>query len=369
MNIFYILGLMILSVSSISTVSANDEVDKSDDSDIEEYVEEEEIDIVSLINDNILNLSEIYYEETGNEWNIDSVEETIEIYDINDDLTAYLFVFNEGYLTASLHAELLDMSEAGASPLIDDEKQTYFLGGAYFYKEDGNYYSNSISEVNNLNELSGSINPFSSEIYIANENMNNYIVERTYTIDLKNKNGKYNAKYKVITGNQEDTTDCGAQAGLNYLYTLDFTNNTSFTKSKNWNIEINIMRREMNWETGGYYIGPFKFDGILPGDFAYGIHTYLNRKYFMFDIGNNYGLRVGVYASLNLNKTAHYALYVGEAKVKKWWIFYTYYDIISSWNINFNTDSAGNITTRNDEFGSNYYFVNHAYHVFYYTLI
>ena len=43
---------------------------------------------------------------------------------------------------------------------------------------------------------------------------------------------------------------------------------------------------------------------------------------------------IALYMNFNVANTAHYALKVGTASQKNWWIFRTYWDIVATWDSN-----------------------------------
>jgi len=71
------------------------------------------------------------------------------------------------------------------------------------------------------------------------------------------------------------------------------------------------------------------------------------------------GPAIGLYYSLNIVDTAHYAMIIGSAQSDAWWIFKTNYDIISHWSENHN-HSSGVIGSKKAGTPS-YYFVEGQY--------
>jgi hypothetical protein len=152
--------------------------------------------------------------------------------------------------------------------------------------------------------------------------------------------------------------DCGAQAAVNMMYTFQISGVSGLAKSMNSNTELNTMRGLMNWTSAGRsYLG-ITFYGIWPGEITSGLSAYLPSNYrVMADgvFGSSYnGPALGLYYSLNVTETAHYALMIGSAQSDAWWIFKTNYDIISHWTENYN-HSSGVIGTKKNGTPSYYY--------------
>lgn len=53
--------------------------------------------------------------------------------------------------------------------------------------------------------------------------------------------------------------------------------------------------------------------------------------------------------------------------MRDWWIFYTYYDIISTWTQNYDMKN-GNMVKKSN-FTGNYYLVKQAYNLAYYEML
>lgn len=307
-----------------------------------------------FIDEHLNDISNAYYDEFGKEWDIEYIEYCKEILNSNDEVNYYLFKFNKGFLLLNLNMELVDFDPIGF-PLIYEDVDTYFFSGSYYYKENDQYQPNSINAYNGELDYTSI---FSSQICFPLDSMpGNYEIVRSYSIDIATNKGYY-GKYDVITGEQGETSDCGAQAALNYVATLQKSDSAYFVHSSNWQTEITEMRTLMNYPKSGV------FEGIFPWEFKQGVYSYCNEPIIIAP--TNLDLCIGLYSNINAVKTAHYALFVGQARKKIWWFFYNYYDIISTWNQNFEDEE--DMFNKKYDIHDNYYYVNHYYALAYYRM-
>lgn len=324
-----------------------------------------ESDLVDFINSNIDVLKDEYYKEYNEVWDMNYFEGYHELYDEHDEIKAYMLIFDQGYLTVGLDLYLYEIQTEGSPGFIHSNSRIYLIGQNYYIKKNNVFVPNTTVSPD-LYTLDGT-SLFYDDIYKKLDSTNiaaldNFKVTYSIASDLSNHSGS-NGSYSIYTRYQGNNMDCGAQAAINMLYTYELSGETGITKSMNSNTERDAMRSLMNWTSSGRsYLG-ITFYGIWPGEIISGMNSYLPSKYKVdgegyFGSGEN-APAIGLYYSLKLEDTAHYAMLIGSAQSDAWWIFKTNYDIISHWNENY-THASGVIQTKKSGTPS-YYFVETQY--------
>ena len=322
-----------------------------------------EVELVEFINDNIDVMREEYNSTFNMNWEVTEFLSYKPLYDIDDNEFAYILNFDVGYLVVDENLQIRDMSIIDSQLLLDYSSKTYLIGTGYYKKVGDNLVPNSINTP-----IWGSI-PRSGLVisdiyhdYTTTEigNYDNFQVTMSLANDLRDKNGNY-GDYSIYTRYQGSTTDCGPQAGVNWMYTFDFSGAADIPRSNNSNTELANMRTEMGWTTTGQdYLG-LVFVGTWPSDFKSGVADYTDNDFFV-STSSAYldeTPAVGLYYNLNVADTAHYAMVIGQAQSDNWWIFKHNWDIISTWSANYN-HYYGFITTKKSGTPS-YHFVKSNY--------
>lgn len=325
-----------------------------------------EEELVNYINDNIQVMREVYNIEFSDNWDVNYYVDHFPLLDENDELKAFLIQFDNGYLTVGLDLNLYEIVTTGGNPFLNKSKKHYLLGEHYYIKVNDRFIPNS-SKAPNIYTIDGT-GIFKSDIYVQltednTDELDNFQITYSIANDLKTTSGDYGS-YNVYTRTQY-YEDCGAQAGINLMYTFDRSGVSDLAKSNDSNTELSTMRNLMNWTTEGKsYLG-IKFYGIWPKDFKSGLTNYLPNDYRVvnegiFGPGHN-APAAGLYYSLNVVNTAHYAMIIGSAQSDAWWIFKTNYDIISHWDENHSHyGSNGEIGYKYSDTPS-YYYVESKY--------
>jgi hypothetical protein len=319
--------------------------------------------LVSFINDNIPEMRESYQNEFGVNWDVTEFKDYKKLYDIDENIYAYVIRFDTGYIVVTEYLELIEINIEGESPLINYEEKTYLFGNNYYVKTDEGYLSNGINTP-----AYGTIGGESlviSDIYYNLEDdrddFDNFVVTLSLADDLEDQNGNY-GEYSIYTRNQGSTTDCGPQAGVNLIYTYDKSGLTDIAKSNNSDTELNSMQIDMGWTSSGQsYLG-LVFMGTWPSDFKSGLDDYMGSDYYMVTsaLYDEVAPAVGLYYNANVTDTAHYALNIGRAQSDNWWIFKHNWDIISTWDENYYHTSSGVIGSKKSGTPS-YHFVKRGY--------
>ncbi len=324
-----------------------------------------EAELVNFINENIPTLRDEYYKEFGQVWDVNSYVDYYDLYDEHDELKAFLIKFDHGYLTVGVDLNIYDVKTEGSLPFYVVGDKNYLIGNHYYIKDNERFIPNSFGAPY-LDQIDGQ-RWFYDNIYIqltsTNTNaLTNFKITYSIADDLIMDNGNYGS-YQIYTRTQGAYMDCGAQAAVNILYTFEFSGESGLAKSMNSNNERDTMRSLMNWTTAGRdYLG-ITFYGIWPGEIVSGLHAYLPDDYLINSeglFGPSYnGPAIGLYYSLDVVETAHYAMIIGSAQSDAWWIFKTNYDIISHWIENYYHNS-GFIGAKKSGTPS-YYFVQTQY--------
>jgi len=322
--------------------------------------------LVNYINDNLEVLSEEYYNEFGEIWELNYFVDYYELFNEHDELIAYLISFDNGYLTVGLDLNLYDLSTTGDVPFLVLDQKNYLIGHHYYIKNDDLFIPNSINAPD-LYLLDGTAILFEDEIFIELEpeetdELSNFRISFSIADDLQTSSGS-SGDYTIYTRDQTDL-DCGAQAAINIVYSFELSGVTGLAQSMNSDNELATMRSQMNWTPAGRtYLGQ-QFDGIWPHEIRSGLTSYLPSNYRAvssgyFGPGYN-GPAIGLYFSASIIDTAHYAMIIGSAQADAWWIFKTNYDIISHWNENHYYSPSGEIDSKMSDIDS-YYFVKSLY--------
>jgi len=321
-------------------------------------------DVINFINQNISILRDEYSEAFGEEWNLNYYVSNIELYDRNDELSAFMIVFDNGYLTVGTDLNLYEIETEGVPPLIDITSRNYLIGNNYYIKVDDVFVPNTLSaprldtvDIQSLFDGSGIYKSLNANNTGA---LTNFKITNSIADDLSDYNGQ-KGKYKIYTRNQGPYNDCGAQAAINLLYTYELSGISNITKSRNSDNELNAMRAFMNWTPEGRYYLVTTFYGIWPSEIVAGMEEYLPSKYMVLSGDFDFADLpvIGLYYNANVVSTAHNAVIIGSAQSDAWWIFKTNFDIISTWFENY-THISGVIGTKKPATPS-YYYVESAY--------
>ncbi len=317
--------------------------------------------IVKLINENIevlKNEYQNYYQET---WEMTKVESATKLYDQNDQYLGYFFSFDVGYLSVTKDFRLIEINTVDQSPLIFPKEKTYMISNGYYYKK-GNQYRPNSSLTTDQHTLPGEA-LINSEIFTPlNDKINttNFEVTQSVAKDLKTSNQK-TGKYQVYT-HYQSTTDCGPQAGINLVYTYKLSGVKDITNINNVYTGLTTMREKMNFKTDGKKYFGLSFLGVWPWEFSSGLKNFLPEKYTVIqpEYMQYEAPSVALYYNLNVANTAHFAMVIGEARSKNFWIFHTYYDIVSTWNSTHTLTNQGEINYQ--KVGQNSYYIVNQIH-------
>lgn len=319
--------------------------------------------LVTLINNSIPEMREAYQNEFGNNWDVTELRDYKELYDIDENIYAYLIRFDTGYIVVTENLDLIEIDIDGESPLISHEEKTYLFGNSYYVKNNNDFVPNSIN-TSGYGSIGGK-SLVVSDIYYnledERDDFDNFVVTLSLADDLEDQNGNY-GDYSIYTRNQGSTTDCGPQAGVNLIYTYDKSGLTDIAKSNNSDTELNSMQIDMGWSsTGQSYLG-LVFMGTWPSDFKSGLDDYMGSNYYMVTsaLYDEIAPSVGLYYNANVIDTAHYALIIGRAQSDNWWIFKHNWDIISTWDENYYHSISGVIGSKKSGTPS-YHFVKKSY--------
>jgi|GEM_PF-2291807 len=300
-----------------------------------------EAELVSFINENISVMKDAYFDEFGIEWDVSEFRDYKVLYDIDDNGYAYIIRFDKGYLVVGEDLNLVELNTTEVSPIIDYTAKTYLFGNSYYKKVDGGFIPNSVNTPERGSIAGEAV--FDEDVYhiyedIDDETFPNFTVLVSLADDLEDNDGNF-GEYSIYTRYQGSTTDCGPQAGINMVYTYDFSGLTNLAKSNNSDDELDSMREEMDWTTEGqsFPLG-ISFVGTWPGDFMSDLSSYMGDDYYLEETSAyiNETPAIGLYYNLNVAGTAHYSLIIGKAQSDAWWIFKNNWDILSTHRENYN---------------------------------
>jgi hypothetical protein len=270
-----------------------------------------------------------FFKHYGIEWNVNYVDHYIELHDIDDNHTAYLLQFDQGHIVVGLNYNIYRLSIKENIILHNSSDIQYFINNNFFVKKNGDFIPNS-DDFFDHSLLDGQ-SWFQTSIYhkLDQATMNNYTdfrITRSLANNISNQQGTLGS-YTFYSREQDDF-DCGPLAALNLLMSYELSGFSGIVNSRHSFNELVILRSQMNWPKTGL------FKGVWPSEFLAGVNSYLPNNFRMISRGTqimDFSPVVGMFYNANIPGTAHYAVIIGSATAKNWWIFNHHFDIISHW--------------------------------------
>ena len=294
-----------------------------------------EDDIINYFSCNLEEMKEGYEVTFGEAWNATKVKYYTDVYNFDDVKIGYVVAFDIGYVAFGENYELLSMSNNYILDYLNEEK-IYCNAKELYKKINNNFYT--LDGVKWDEEITGKALVKSDIFHKLSNEFNNDDFKLssccTRISYLADKFTNFNfGNYKIASFYQGGTTDCGVIAIMNLIYSYYFSNVADFTHSKTSDEMRKDLRGLTNWQ--GNIVG----EGMLPMDLVRGCNNYINKKSVKLNAlesgdFDDSVFGIGLYMNLNIGETAHFALRVGTASQKYWWIFRTYWDIIATWDSN-----------------------------------
>ncbi|CCV64020.1 hypothetical protein BN85404430 [Alteracholeplasma palmae J233] len=307
-------------------------------------VSQKKEELINFVQNNLEEIKNSYLEEYGIYWNLLSLEKTIGLYDSGDKNIGFYFIFNEGYLSIGEDNILYGLSHKNHTLLKTDEK-VYRINGGYYIKKNNQFSPNCVNSIKK-DEVQGE-SYFASNIFKplfdAKNDLKNFKITKSISNRLADSNNK-KGKYTIFTDDQ-DLSDCGPQAANNLIQTYQLSG-IKIAHSDKPRETLKDIRNNMNWGIDGRnYLG-VNFEGVWAREFTAGIDKYLGSEYKIKTITDSSleAPMVGLYYSLNIVNTSHFALIVGKAESKGFMFFKKRLDIVSSWRSTHEFGSNGNVT-------------------------
>lgn len=312
--------------------------------------------------ENLETLKNEYEEVFEEEWNVSSIENIKKIYNLEDNFIGYLVDFDLGYLAYGLDYEVYQMDIASNPSFFNQDKKLYYASDVFMEKINDNFYLEDGS-LYDANQIIGN-SMVKSDIYYQIETRLNYKGFKinsscTKIPKLKNMYDSSNwGDYQAVSFVQKDTSDCGVIAIMNLLHTFRLSGSTNYTKDIFPVYMKEELRELTNWQ------GNIAGEGLLPADLIRGCTNYINLPNIALKARMDYNESIPgicLYCNLNVGGTSHYAMKVGTAQQDYWWIFKTYWDIIISWEENYETDNRALPISIKDNTTKGYHLVDKQY--------
>lgn len=323
--------------------------------------------IKNFFEENLEELKEEYFIKFNKELNFNEVAYVNDTYDFADEKNGYLVVFDNGYIAFGLNYEFYCMSTEDNMSSINAKKIYYFSKNLFFKNNDCFYYLNGKK-----------YNPIIIGNSLVSSNIG-YSLENEYNNDefqinssctkipiLKNIFDSSDwGNYTIVSFEQGNYTDCGVIAIMNLLYSYKLSLVADYTNYSSPDVMRQTLRWLTNWQNN--IVG----EGLLPDGLMYGCTQYINISGVELKSISNYDnsvFGICLFSNLNIQDTAHYALKVGEAQQKYFWIFKTYWDIVVSWDRNYNEDFVTHYPISVWNLLDGYYVIDQQYRISSYQL-
>lgn len=317
--------------------------------------------VKNFFNQNLQILKAEYYKNFNIKWEVKSIENVKRIYNLNDNHIGYLIDFDLGYIAFGLNNELYKLEIDGEPEFYNHNNRLYYISKTFLEKKENNFYTYTGDAINIKNITGNGL--ITSDIFHEIDsalNNKNFQINASCT-KIPQLKDKYDSSkwgnYQCVSFYQGYTTDCGVIAIMDLLYTYKLSGSVDYTKGKKPNEMREDLRVLTNWR--GNIVG----EGMLPLDLTRGCTNYIDRNNISLKGTGNYRddvPEICLYFNLNIGNTAHFTMKVGSAQQDYWWIFKTYWDIVVSWETNYDTDSNG-IPNRLYDSNSSYYLVDQQY--------
>lgn len=326
------------------------------------------------VQSNMYNLKNDYNEVNGTKWNPTRLICVESVFDENLEDIGYVACFDEGYMAYKYDNQILHLSTTNDFNFNDVNKVICYQNALHDSK---NFNKNDYIQYKDI--IFSNSGPTSTDIYhhmydeIGNDGFN-ITSCCTYLPDSLDSKHEHYGAFNVICFSQDpllklnDDTDCGVLATMNLLATYDYTGLYYITYGQSVKDMRLELRKDTNWANNPVH------QGMLPIQMMHGCNKYIDEHYYRqkFRLSCDTLIRlnkprIGVYSSLDVKDTGHFALKVGTAKQKYGDLFWTYWDIIVSWGEIINGD-IHNLDMSKNIPKENYYLVDYQYCLAYYSL-
>ncbi len=321
--------------------------------------------IFNYFNENIEEFNAAYEEKFDVKWDAKYVESVKDVYNISDEKYAYLVGFDKGYLLFDNTMSFLTHDIKNKYPFYEKNEKLYYVNGKFYVKQNNNLYDENGGKFKVVIG-NGSFDSDIAHTLDAVMGYDDFSFNKCCTaipiVSNRFPNNEW-GKYKVVSIHQGNSTDCGVIAIMDLLYTYKLTGVANYVKQQSISAMREELRKLTNWQ--GNIVG----EGMLPSDLTRGCRDYINQDGVDLIFAGEYSYvpQIGLYFNLNIKDTAHFALKVGTARNKYFWIFDTNWDIIVSWDRNFEPNSDSMVGEIYNTY-SCYYAIDQQYRHGLYTL-